>query len=430
VAVRPDQWGPGRRAWIEGWARTFGIDAKDNVLLAVNATPVSPLDRAAEDLLRLLRAPPDGGLDAWLAVNPLPQAWLHLRVQGAQRVVADRAERACNATDSGGCKPDQSGWRALAQGFGALQSAVVGEAPLETLAVMLDCTPEAVAELLLPSGAELHRVLDAERPLILVVRTSADQRIVDLVLDVGPVFGGLWAGLLALPAIEVPAGTLLGASAAYGVGDLSALARFGRLWMTSIAVGADLVAAPLEARAGLEDLAKQVALMPEREGGFRFWATDTAERFSLAIETESAAPAPQGGFGPTALAASAGTAFAWRGGAGTEDPEPTQAVLFEGLAQLARCGWPCATGWITRLPEGLLVAQAAPGVVALRWPELAVAGPVSVVGDAENLDLARLNVRAPLAGVGQVAVRWWAAEGRLRLDADLRWTAQTTAAQP
>lgn len=428
VALRPAAFPTARSPQLARWAVALGLDPQQPWVLSLRTSALSPLVRATEDVARLLKTPPAEGLEAWLAVNPLPAAWIHVRLVGPARDEAPLEPCPTGASDD--CAASGQARKALAAQVGALQAEVVGQAPSETLAFLLDATPEGVAALTLEPGARLYRPLSAALPAVLMTRLEGEQRVLDLVVDLGPGPGGLVAGFEALPPMPVARLADPGPWVVSGRADLEVAALAGRVWSAAQALGFAVGAPTVEARAALEALAAESALVPALPGGARFTLADTPQGLALDLQTDRPLATTEPGFGPSELAASAGTAFAWRGGDAPQDPSLAHGALLRSMAGLAGCGWPCATAWLTWLPETGLATQPAPGVVALRWPDLTPAGPVAVAGDAENHDLARLSVAAPLGPFDRAALRWSATPGGLQLDGMLRWAPAAAAVGP
>ncbi|MCA9542190.1 MAG: hypothetical protein KC620_25010, partial [Myxococcales bacterium] len=172
------------------WMEAVGLDGSRPVWFAARLEPELALLRAADDATRLLTedlraAPPDTAdtfaplqINAWLNDNPLPAAFLHVRLAGEA--------------------PGPPA-RSLGDYFGALQSASLSDPP-ETVASVLGVPPEALAAaqpcLKRLAAARFHRLLTASAPTLLVAQPGG---VIDVLVDQDVGEGALLAGLQALP---------------------------------------------------------------------------------------------------------------------------------------------------------------------------------------------------------------------------------------
>lgn len=195
----------------------LGFDPDRPLWIAVRGGPLLAVRRAADDAERVLAAPdalpasavpafaldpafaPDPGpadptapaLAQWFDGNPLPPAWLHLRLVGPRPPVDPAA-------------PDPDPTRALSAAHGALQTAAL-DGPPETLAAALGVDPAALAALDLDApGLAVHRLLDAPHPTLVVTRHAPDRLVVDYIWDweLGP--HALLDALATLPERRTP----------------------------------------------------------------------------------------------------------------------------------------------------------------------------------------------------------------------------------
>lgn len=197
----------------------LGFDPDRPLWIALRGGPLLAVRRAADDAERVLAAPdappasadpadpndadpafaPDPGPDEptapalaqWFDDNPLPPAWLHLRLVGPRPPIDPAA-------------PDPDPTRALSATHGAIQTAAL-DGPPETLAAALGVDPGALAALDLDApGLAVHRLLDAPHPTLVVTRRAPDRLVVDYIWDweLGP--HALLDALAALPERRTP----------------------------------------------------------------------------------------------------------------------------------------------------------------------------------------------------------------------------------
>lgn len=243
-------------------ARAFyealGVEPGRPVWIAVRAGAETRVLQIADDLARVLQAPDQYA--RWVAENPLPGAWRHVRLVGHRRPAAEAAFET---------------W--LGERYGAVQVLGPGDPPEMWAAALETSSGQAAAVLagLAPLGAyRVVLLLEAERPTAVVLSGDATTVVADWVNDAGFGAGGLIDGLSGL--IRSDAGDTSAAERVTGAparGELLRLhvahgpwIRFTRaqaeIEVVSTALAAERL--PLEVRGAQFAQARRAAAMPER----------------------------------------------------------------------------------------------------------------------------------------------------------------------
>jgi hypothetical protein len=242
-------------------SRTFydelGLDATRPAWFSVRSGPETRVLQMADDLARVLQAPDQYA--RWVAENPLPGAWRHVRLVGFRRAGAGAAFEA---------------W--LGERYGAVQ--ILGPAdPPEMWAAALEASPSqvgAVLAALAPLGAwRVVLLLEASRPTAIVLGGDATHLVADWVQDAGFGAGGLIDGLAGLARADADAGLagerIAGAPARDEVVRLNLVhlpwVRFTRVQAEIEVVAEALMATslPLEVRGAQFAAARRAAALPE-----------------------------------------------------------------------------------------------------------------------------------------------------------------------
>ena len=277
-----------------GFLPAFDIDGARPAWVAVRGGPVAGLLESAEDVSRVLQAPDQ--LSRWLADNPPPAAWRHVRLVGYRRVAAP------GAPDTPLSVEGAEAW--LGEHMGALQTLAPTDTS-EMWAAALDCAPDVAtrtqATLAALGDYRLILLLDAHTPTAVAIsgvrrpggQSAVDERTegashgpvgvsIDWVEDVGLRPGGLLAGLDALVHVGGAAPTGRPNDAGSGAGERisgsPSHAEIARLniahtpwirWSRAMAEAEVLVRAlrdpelPLENRGAMVQDARRAAARPE-----------------------------------------------------------------------------------------------------------------------------------------------------------------------